>query len=214
MPRTREQAQEWSGEFGRKYTERNLLTVTEFDAMYKDRFGYTRTQLNEQFLSGLDKSIDILEVGCNVGLQLQLLQKMGFERLHGIELQDFAGRVLKSRARDISVALATGLRTPFQADSFDLVFTSGVLIHVDPAEVEQVMAEIHRCSRQYIWGLEYYSDKYTEIEYRGHRNLLWKADFASLYLARFKDLELIKESRLRYLDNPDNADSMFLLRKH
>jgi hypothetical protein len=48
--------------------------------------------------------------------------------------------------------------------------------------------------------------------YRGHGGLLWKTDFAQLYLDCFADLELVREERLRYLDN-ENSDAMFLLRR-
>jgi len=41
---------------------------------------------------------------------------------------------------------------------------------------------------------------------------MWKTNFSSLYLARFKDLRLIKEKHFKYL-NSDNVDSMFLLEK-
>ena len=64
-----------------------------------------------------------------------------------------------------------------------------------------------------ILGYEYYADQLTEVLYRGHKNLLWKTDFAQLYLTEFSDLELAKENRLRYLDNENNIDSMFLIRK-
>jgi hypothetical protein len=41
--------------------------------------------------------------------------------------------------------------------------------------------------------------------------LLWKSDYAQPYLRRFSDVELVREQRLRYLEN-ENADTMFLLR--
>jgi hypothetical protein len=52
----------------------------------------------------------------------------------------------------------------------------------------------------------------TEVVYRGHSALLWKTDYARLYLRQFPGLELVREDRLRYLDN-DNVDTSFLLRK-
>ena len=73
-----------------------------------------------------------------------------------------------------------------------------------------MLDEIHRCSRRFIWGIEYFAPRYTEIRYRDHRNLLWKADFAALYLDRFSDLKLIKKERLSYLDG-DNEDEMFFV---
>lgn len=75
-----------------------------------------------------------------------------------------------------------------------------------------VMREIYRCTKEYIWGFEYYSDKYTEIVYRKKKNLLWKANFSKMYLDLFSDLELVKERKLKYL-NDNNVDSMFLLKK-
>jgi hypothetical protein len=73
------------------------------------------------------------------------------------------------------------------------------------------MGEIHRCSKTWIWGLEYYAPELTEIPYRGHRNLMWKTDYAQLYLKSFSDLELVLEERLPYLTD-SNVDTMFLLR--
>ena len=55
-------------------------------------------------------------------------------------------------------------------------------------------------------------DKYSEIPYRGCRDLLWKTPFAKLYLDEFRDLELVKEKYIKYLDN-DNVDLMFLIAK-
>jgi hypothetical protein len=74
------------------------------------------------------------------------------------------------------------------------------------------MSEIHRCARTWIWGLEYYAPEMTEVLYRGRPGLLWKADYAGMYMHNFPDLELVSERRLKYLTD-DNTDSMFLLRK-
>lgn len=65
------------------------------DAIYKKNFGITRQQMNEEFLSDLDKDIAVLEVGCNVGNQLILLADMGFKKLYGIELSDYAFEIAK-----------------------------------------------------------------------------------------------------------------------
>ena len=74
------------------------------------------------------------------------------------------------------------------------------------------MNEIYRCTKEYIWGFEYYDEKYTEIIYRGKKGLLWKANFPQLYLNLFEDVQLIKEEKLKYL-NDNNIDVMFLLKK-
>jgi len=212
MPEITEQMEKWAGEFGKEYTDRNALSLEDMDALYERNYGQTRTELNERFLEGVDRSIRILEVGSNVGNQLLCLQKMGFSNLYGIELQSYAVELSKSRTRRINIIEGSAFDIPYKDGYFDLVFTSGVLIHISPSDIALAMREIYRCTREYVWGFEYYADKYTEVTYRGHSDLLWKADFARLYLDQFGDLEIVKEQRLKYLDN-DNIDTMFLLRK-
>lgn len=212
MAKMTKQMEKWAGQFGKEYTDRNTLSLEEMDALYERNYGVTRTELNERFLKGIDRSIRMLEVGSNIGNQLLCLQRMGFSNLYGIELQSYAVELSKSRTRRINIIEGSAFDIPYRDGYFDLVFTSGVLIHINPSDIALAMREIHRCTREYICGFEYYADKYTEIPYRGHRDLLWKADFARLYLDQFGDLELVKEERLKYLCN-DNIDSMFLLRR-
>ena len=212
MEEITEQMETWTGQFGKEYTDRNALFLEEMEALYQRNYGVTRTELNERFLKGIDRSIRVLEVGSNVGNQLLCLQGMGFSDLYGIELQSFAVELSKSRTKRINIIEGSAFDIPFKDGYFDLVFTSGLLIHISPSDISVAMEEICRCTREYIWGLEYYADKYTEIMYRGHRNLLWKANFPRLYLDQFEDLQLLKEERLKYVYN-DNVDSMFLLRR-
>jgi len=205
-----EQTKEWAGDFGQEYTDRNAITVKEMNSLYKQQYGINRSELNALFLGRLNRSIKILEVGANIGNQLLCLQKLGFTNLYGIELQRYA--ILQSKAKDICLMQGSAYNIPFKDNQFDLVFTSGLLIHISPENVTRVLEEIYRCTNSYILGLEYFAKQPTEITYRGHSNLLWKADFARLYMKHFQDLNLIREKELNYLDN-HNVDSMFLLRK-
>ena len=59
-----DQMNKWESEFGKKYTNRNTITIDEMNNMYRRQRGITRTKLNEIFLSDLNIS-RILEVGCN-----------------------------------------------------------------------------------------------------------------------------------------------------
>jgi len=212
MSKIAKQTEEWMGNFGDRYTKRNALTVDEANKSYKKRFGISKIELNSLFLGKLDRAIKILEVGSNIGNQLLLLQRMGFKNLYGIEINSYAIEFFRKRAKDISVVQGSAFDIPFKDKFFDLVFTSGLLIHIAPTDINIVMEEIHRCARKYIWGFEYYAEEYSEIVYRGKKNLLWKADFPRLYCNFFEDIELIKEKRLKYSHN-DNLDIMFLLGK-
>lgn len=209
-----DQMNKWESEFGKKYTNRNTITIDEMNNMYRRQRGITRTKLNEIFLSDLNIS-RILEVGCNIGLQLIILSKMGYKNLYGIELQEYAVDKSKeiTKGKDIHIIKASAFDIPYKDRFFDLVFTSGLLIHVSPNDINSVLEEIYRCSKKYIWGYEYYSDIYESIKYRGEDNLLWKTDFVKLFTERFNDLKLVKEEKFPYLENPENIDTMYLLKK-
>ena len=202
----------WQGDFGQTYTERNSRTVGQLDELYRNNYGSTRTSLNQRFLADIPCDAHILEVGCNVGNQLSLLQHMGYKRLAGIEIQHHALAIAQSQLPTASLVQASALQLPFPDNCFDMVFTSGVLIHIAPQNLPEAMGEIHRCTAKYIWGFEYYSPELTEVEYRGKRGLLWKSDYAKMYRERFSDLENVQTEQVRYVESA-NVDCMFLLAK-
>jgi pseudaminic acid biosynthesis-associated methylase len=206
-----EQMQLWSSEFGAEYSDRNTFSVEELDVIYKEQYGYTRSEMNQSFLGNLAIG-KILEVGCNVGNQLRILQHLGYTHIFGIELQSYAVEKAKQISKGINIIQGSAFDVPFRDGYFDLVYTSGVLIHISPEDIKQAMNEIYRTSNRYIWGLEYYSEVYEEKEYRGNSQSMWKTDFAKLYLEHFPDLKLIKEVKFPYLKN-GNVDQMFLLEK-
>ena len=206
------QIRTWTGEFGREYTDRNTYTAAELDQFYRQNYGTTRTEINQRFLKEIPKEARILEVGCNMGTQLLLLREMGYSNLFGIEIQSYALERAKQRIPGAVLTQASAFAIPYPDREFDLVFTSGVLIHIAPTDLPNALSEIHRCASAWIWGFEYYAPETTEIVYRGHHALLWKTDFARAYLQHFRDLKLVREERFRYLDR-DNVDSAFLLRR-
>jgi pseudaminic acid biosynthesis-associated methylase len=206
------QLQHWRGEFGRAYTDRNSLSPAALDALYRKNFGVARSELNQRFLASIPRDARILEVGCNEGNQLCALLEMGFHHLYGIEVQEYALRRARNRLDNGRLALATAFEIPFPDGFFDLVFTSGVLIHIAPPDLPKALREIHRCAGAYIWGLEYYSPHPVEVNYRGHQSLLWKADYAGLYLNLFGDLDPVRREQIPYLED-SNVDCMFLLSK-
>ena len=212
MKKTTRQIDVWTGQFGKEYTDRNAHSIAEMNDMYIHNYGVTRTDMNQRFIGDLDRGIKILEVGSNVGNQLLCLQMMEFQNLYGIELQAYAVDLSKQRTKNINIIQGSAFDIPFKDGFFDLVFTSGVLIHIAPQDISDVISEIFRCTNTYIWGFEYYADTYTEVQYRQQTSLLWKANFSTLYQEQFPSLKLIKKEHFPYLNNP-NIDSMFLLKR-
>jgi len=210
----RQTAQEavWDGDFGRDYTDRNTLDAQSLDDLWLRNYGVARSTINEEFLSGIPKNASFLEVGCNAGNQLLLLKQMGWSNLSGIELQCYALEIARSRLQDATLKQGSALALPWPDSAFDVVFTSGVLIHISPSDLRVAMEEIYRVSKEYIWCSEYYAPELTRITYRDRTELLWKMDFARQFKDRFPNLQLTREQRLPYLKN-SNVDSVFLLRK-
>lgn len=202
------QTQAWASKFGKEYTDRNAMSVEDMDLMYLQRYGVSRSDMNYRFLDNVDKNIKILEVGSNIGLQLQFLQKMGFKNLYGIEVSSYAVELAKSRTMGINIIEGNALDIPFKDGWFDLVFTSGVLIHIPPNNLPAVMEEIVRCSNRYIWGFEYFAKQLTQVQYRECEqtsNLLWKNNFPKLY-----GMSVVKLQKFKVKDTKFE-DVMFLL---
>ena len=131
------QLAKWTSTFGREYTDRNPASLGVVEKLYKKTYGLTRTTLNELFLDKTDRSAKVLEVGSNIGNQLLILQKMGFKDLYGIEPMDYAVELSKKKTRGINIIKGDACDIPFKDEYFDLVFTSGVLIHINPKDIKK-----------------------------------------------------------------------------
>lgn len=212
MTKAPPQSDVWSGAFGAAYTARNTFDGDELDAFYLREWGVTRADMNRQVIGGLDRGLRILEVGCNIGNQLSVLTEMGFRNLYAIELQADAARQARERVPAANIVQGSAFDIPFKDGWFDLVFTSGVLIHIAPDDLPTVMREVHRCTRRYVWGFEYYETAFREIPYRGHAQLMWKGPYCARYREVCPNLAVVTEARFPYTYN-DNVDAMFLLEK-
>ncbi len=213
MLRDTKQHRLWKGVFGGAYVGRNHLTPKQLDRDYLKTYGTTRSVMNREFLRGVPKDARILEVGANVGNILLSLCSLGYRNLFGVELNPRVVEFAHKRAPNLGIIAGDVLDIPFKDDFFDLVFTSGVLIHIAPENRKCAMREICRVSRKYVWGFEYFSDRSQEIPYRGKRNVLWKADFPSLFLSAAPSLRLVKRELYDYKTQAGNRDVMFLLKK-
>jgi len=207
------QRKTWEKEFGEGYLERNVYDPQDLNTFYLSRYGSSKDQLNDEFLKDIPRDAKILEIGTNIGNQLFHLQSQGFINLYGIEIQDRAINYAKLRTDNLNIIKGDALDIPFKDGFFDLVFTSGVLIHISPNNINQAISEIYRVSSKFLWGFEYYAPTYTDLEYHGQKNIMWKTDFCKLYQDTFSDLKLIKEEKYKYLEENHLEDQMFLLQK-
>ena len=172
MP-TNPQEEHWKGEEGARYLERNFTEGSR----YKERRSFYN--LFEELPS---RDYSILEVGCSCGLNLSILKDRGFNNLTGIDIG--AAAVAEARMRHPEATILEGsiLSLPFADGEFDVVFSSGVLIHQNPAaELFQVMDEMYRCSSRYILGLEDFSDEMLSINYRNKNGFYWRGPYGAFW---------------------------------
>jgi SAM-dependent methyltransferase len=123
----------------------------------------------------------VLEVGCNAGWNLMAIRSCwgGQVLMKGVDINEGAVAFAERAGFLASVGGFENLWAKYQP--FDLVFTSGVLIHVAPQNLNDAMAKLAAASRRYVLAIEYEHDREEEIVYRGERERLWKRPFGSLY---------------------------------
>src|SRR5262249_5520823 len=138
----------------------------------------------------------VLEVGCNVGWNLEYLRRLGVPELFGIEPQAYAVERARSRGAGFGVLQGTAFDLPFRDGWFDLAFTSGVLIHIAPGAIGAALDEIYRVSRKWIVAIEYDHPVETEVQYRGHAGALWKRDHGALWRTRHPELACVRTIKL------------------
>ncbi|MBI4511831.1 MAG: methyltransferase domain-containing protein [Deltaproteobacteria bacterium] len=174
----------WQGEFGDAYTERNAHVAAH-------RLPFWKEVLSEHPCQR------ILEVGCNLGANLRWIATlMPTSGVFGVDVNESALSRLRTEVPTVNANWSIGRDLPFRDRYFDMVFTTGVLIHQPPTTLPLVMAEIVRCSRRYVLCGEYYADTLTEVPYRGQSGALYKRDYGALYQELFPELAVIKKGFL------------------
>ena len=68
---------------------------------------------------------------------------------------------------------------------FDLVFTTSVLIHINPDDLLESMSRMYEMSSRYILIGEYFNRTPVMISYRGEDDRLFKRDFGKLFVENF-----------------------------
>ena len=195
--RTTEQLEAWQGAFGRAYTERNRIDPNVRREAFRDIIE--------------DRSIRrVLEVGCNRGHNLVAWAELlgpGSE-ICGVEPNPYALQLARNASAKINVVQGTAFDLPFEDDHFDLVFTSGVLIHIALADLPRALSEMVRVSRRFLLSIEYFAPQETVIPYRDRDDLLWKRDFLGHYQSQFSDLTLVRSGKWTLSD--EDADFWLL----
>src|SRR5579859_4734296 len=156
----------WAGAFGDEYARRN-----SDPKLLASNIAF--------FATALRRTVNIssaIEFGPNIGLNLKALnQLLPNVSLDAVEINRTAVAALREwggckvhESSILSYEPSTG---------FDLTFTKGVLIHINPARLSQVYELLFSASKKYILNAKYYNPTPDEVTYRGHEARLFKHDF-------------------------------------
>lgn len=199
-----EQERFWAGEFGDNYITRNedkkLLAakISLWSNIVRDCGGIS----------------NCLEFGPNVGLNLlalgTLLPKLD---MYGVEINEKAS--IECNRIDRCTVYNDSILEFVTEQKYDLVFTAGVLIHINPDELPRVYDKMYECAGKYIVIAEYYNPVPVEVNYRGNSGKLFKRDFAGEMMDRHPDLQLVSYGFGYHRDNNFPVDDItwFLLEK-
>lgn len=194
----------WAGDFGRGYIDRNR----------GEHLINSNIHLFGKILSNMPRVSSFVEFGCNIGLNLQALHRINHEfNLCGYEINRFAAE--QASALNIAkIVNKTILDNLEDVTQYDVSFTKGVLIHINPVELTKVYDNLYNLSRRYILVSEYYNPSPVSISYRGEHERLFKRDFAGELIDRF-NMRLVNYGFSYHRDHyfPQDDESWFLLEK-
>lgn len=145
-----------------------------------------------KMLANVDGDINtFLECGCNIGRNIEQINRiLPNAQPSIIEISKPAFAFVCSRYSLIHAFNGAILESSFDNDSFDLVFTMGVLIHINPEQLIDHLEKMFRYSSKYILMGEYFNRTPISIEYQGEKDKLFKRDFGKLFIENF-DVKLL-----------------------
>lgn len=183
----------WAGPFGDDYVERNAGAYDHREAFWTDL--HQRLQPRR-----------VLEVGCNVGGNLQwLAPRMAPGSVYGVDVNAVAIQAIREQLPSVNAVWSPARELPFRDRWFDLVFTMGVLIHQPEESLPLVMSEMVRCSDRFVLCGEYFAAEPAEVGYRGQEGALFRRDYGRLFREMFPELCQVDTGFLSHDDGWDDV---------
>ncbi|MCI5190555.1 MAG: pseudaminic acid biosynthesis-associated methylase [Candidatus Electrothrix sp. AS4_5] len=179
-----EQEKFWAEEFGTQYIERN-----KSDALLSSNLSFFSKALRSVY--GVKTCI---EFGANIGMNLKALKLLFPEQeQYAIEINSDAVDELVKHIPSNQVFNSSILDSPPHTNKmiWDLVLIKGVLIHINPDELNAVYDKLVTACKRYLLVAEYYNPTPVSIPYRGHADRLFKRDFAGEIMDQYPSMKLL-----------------------
>jgi pseudaminic acid biosynthesis-associated methylase len=167
----------WQSEYAHEYILRN----SKFDV--QGGISAWKIMLSKTNLNGINS---ILEFGCNIGRNLEVLEQLiPNSKKSIVEISPEAFDIVTNRFDLFEAQNTSILESNLDSNSQNLVFTSGVLIHVEPNDLLKTMAKMFDVSNRYILICEMFSRTPKTVHYRESNDLLFTRDFGRFFLQNF-----------------------------
>ena len=195
----------WAGDFGTQYINRN-----DSDDLLAANLSFFSRALKQA-----GKISSCIEFGANIGMNLKALKLLYPKlQLKGIEINSIAAKMLIDLIGVQNVFEGSIHEYPVN-EKVELTVTKGFLIHINPEKLNIVYEKLYDSSDRLILICEYYNPSPVNITYRGHKDRLFKRDFAGELLDKYSDLRLIDYGFVykRDISFPQDDITWFLLSK-
>lgn len=167
----------WSGKFGTSYSKRERNTKDLKSRIYHFK----------KIFKKISKIKSVFEIGTNIALNLDAIKKIKpAVKTSGIEINS----EIISRIKKNHIIYNNSILNFQSKKTYDLVFTRAVLIHINPKKLTSVYKKMYHLSKKYILIDEFFNPTPVTLKYRGHKNKLFKRDFAFEIMKKY-DLKLI-----------------------
>lgn len=132
----------------------------------------------------------VVELGANRGMNLRAIRELlPNASLAAVEINEHACGKLRELGY---VDVTQGSLFDFKpSKTADLAFVSGVLIHLAPERLKDAYDVLATSSGRFVLIAEYYNPSPVEVPYRGHRERMYKRDFAGEFLERHPAFRLV-----------------------
>ena len=195
----------WKGKFGNEYISRNnnKRLIASSISLFSNALKSTSTCVQSA-----------IEFGCNIGINLSALHELLPDSdLSGVEINPDAASIARNNTN--AEIFESSILDIDINKTYDLTFTKGVLIHINPNHLVDVYKKLYNYSDKYILVAEYYNPSPVSIDYRGHEERLFKRDFAGELMDMYQDLILVDYGFVYHKDTtfPQDDISWFLMSK-
>ena len=204
-----EQEKFWAGEFGTEYSDRNVGAniLASNLALFADIF------------KRVPKLSSVVEFGSNIGLNLKALDLLyPGQAQSAVEINEVAAKKINDALPNTKVfnLSISDFEPGMLVDGpCDLALIKGVLIHINPEQLNMVYEKLYESSKRFILVCEYYNPKPDTVSYRGHADKLFRRDFAGELLDRYSDVNLVNYGFAYHRDPsfPQDDLTWYLLEK-